>query len=81
MGLCQFEVLFLRPTGLADGLALKEMRYAANGDSPHGPFSEKGRFWFPRAPFLNGASAYLKRRGCYQRPRTTSPLLYPQSAG
>ena len=41
VGLCQFEVLFLRPTGLADGLALKEMRYAANGDSPHGPFFRK----------------------------------------
>src|SRR5215217_4101342 len=74
VGLCQDVFLFLRPTGLADGLALKEMRYAANGDSPHDSRKSGDRFWFPRAPLLNGTSAYLKRRGCYQRIRTTKPV-------
>ena len=43
----QHVPLFLAPTGLADGLALKESRYAWCGDSPLRP--ERPR-WFPRSP-------------------------------
>src|SRR4051794_7186251 len=35
--LCHREPLFLRPTGLAVGLALKERRYGVSSDSPPGP--------------------------------------------
>src|SRR5256885_1552458 len=54
--------LFLLPTGLADGLALKELRYAASyGDSPR-PTWPSG---FPRVPRRcgRGTSALQKRGG------------------
>ena len=43
-------ILFRAPAGLADGLALKELRFSSIGDSPQWPKSP----WFPRSVALHG---------------------------
>jgi hypothetical protein len=53
--------LFLAPTGLADGLALKELRYA--GKRRFAPAALAGPHWFPRSPGAYGARAEIQRSG------------------
>src|SRR6185369_3972658 len=65
---CSCQPLFLRPTGLADGLALKECATAA-ADSPPGHDS-RPRSWFPRS---------CRREGTIRQVQLSDP--YPTGYG
>jgi hypothetical protein len=69
---------FLSPAGLADGLALKELRYAIAGDSPQAcrpsvpprPFSPGLRLGWTAALYQHSASFGQKKRRNYAQITT-----------